>query len=94
MGRLIHSEQNAFDVEDRLLAHLRVVIMNKFRRGESFMMQFPDPGQGQRSLWLHPASPLVMQFFGGREPAIDRQLVEDLMHQASAPDGLTLRSTT
>jgi hypothetical protein len=35
-----------------------------------------------------------MQFFGERQPAIDRRLVEDLMAQASSPDGLTLTLTT
>ncbi|KSU56341.1 hypothetical protein SAMN05216418_0404 [Microbacterium enclense] len=94
MGRLIVSETSSFDIEDRLLSHLRLVIMNKFRRGESFMLQLPQSDRGQRSVWLHPASPLVIQFFGGRQPSIDRNLVEELMTQASSPDGLTLRSTT
>lgn len=94
MGRLIYAENSVFDIEDRLLSHLRLVIMNKFRRGESFMIQLPQGNEGQRSLWLHPGSPLVMQFFGGRQPVIDRSLVEDLMTQANSPDGLTLRATT
>lgn len=94
LGRLIYAENSSFDIEDRLLSHLRLVIMNKFRRGESFMIQFPQGNEGQRSLWLHPASPLVMQFFGGRQPTIDRDLVETLMMQASSPDGLTLHATT
>jgi hypothetical protein len=35
-----------------------------------------------------------MQFFGGRQPAIDMKTVEALMAQANSPDGLTLSSTT
>lgn len=94
LGRLIYAEHSSFDIEDRLLSHLRLVIMNKFRRGESFMIQLPQGSEGQRSLWLHPASPLVMQFYGGRQAAIDLNTVEALMAQASSPDGLTLSATT
>ncbi len=94
MGRLIYSEHSSFDIEDRLLAHLRLVIMNKFRRGESFMLQIPHPNHGQLSLWLHPASPLLMQFYGGRQPSIDRALIEEMMAHASSPDGLALDATT
>lgn len=51
----MYAENSAFDIEDRMLWHLRLVIMNKFRRGESFMLQLPDGNEGQRSLWLHPS---------------------------------------
>ncbi|MDU0328471.1 ATP-dependent DNA ligase [Microbacterium sp. KSW2-21] len=91
---MIYSEHSSVDIEDRLLAHLRLVIMNKFRRGESFTMTIPHPNHGNLSLWLHPASPLLMQFYGGRQPTIDRALIEQLMAHASSPDGLTLDAIT
>ncbi|WP_225310177.1 ATP-dependent DNA ligase [Microbacterium testaceum] len=81
------------DVDDRVLSQLRIVIMNKLRRSESFMLQAPHPDHGTLSLWLDPATPIVMQFFGGRQPSIDTELVEQMMHEASSPDGLTLQST-
>ena len=29
MGRLIYRDRAAFDIDDRILAHLRIVVMNK-----------------------------------------------------------------
>ena len=37
MGRLIYRDRATFDIDDRLLAHLRLVIMNKLRRNEGFI---------------------------------------------------------
>ena len=38
MGRFIYdTNANSVDIEDRTLAHLRIVIMNKLRRSEPFM---------------------------------------------------------
>lgn len=91
MGRLIYQERHTLDVEDRLLSHLRLVVMNKFRRGESFMLQAPHADHGTLSIWMHPSAPLVMQFYGGRQPQIDNTLIEEMMQQASGPEGLTLR---
>ena len=36
MGKFIYREQVRADFEDRLLAHLQIVIGNKLRRGEPF----------------------------------------------------------
>ncbi|CAH0327467.1 ATP-dependent DNA ligase [Microbacterium sp. Bi128] len=91
MGRLIYRDRATFDIDDRLLAHLRIVIMNKLRRNEGFMLQVPvNEGVRQASLWIHASNALVLQFYGGREPAIDRELVDQMMHDASGSDGLTL----
>ncbi|WP_136588147.1 MULTISPECIES: ATP-dependent DNA ligase [Actinomycetes] len=93
MGRLIYQERTVVDIEDRLLSHLRIVVMNKLRRQESFMLNLPHPEHGKLSIWFHPATPIVMQFYGSRPPQIDKHLIEEMMEQASGPDGLTLPST-
>ena len=91
MGRLIYRDRASFDIDDRILAHLRIVVMNKLRRNEGFMLQVPvNEGVRQASLWIHASNALVMQFYGGREPAIDRALVDQMMRDASGADGLTL----
>lgn len=83
--------QGGFDIEDRALAHLRVVVMNKLRRAEPFMLSLPSSdGLGSRSIWVHPSVPMVFHFFGGRLPSLDRELVEQMMKDASSPDGLIL----
>lgn len=90
MGKLLYnSGESSFDIDDRVLAHLRVVFMNKLRRNESFMFQMPDPNVGTRSLWVHAAIPIAFAFSGGRNPAIDSRWIDHLMHEASSPNGLT-----
>lgn len=92
MGRLVHQDRYVFDIEDRMLSHLRIVIMNKLRRQEPFMLQAPHPDQGTLSIWLHPGTPIVLQFYGSRPPSIDTALIEQMMHDASGPHGLVLDS--
>ncbi len=92
MGRFIYDTvANSVDIEDRTLAHLRVVVMNKLRRSEPFMFDVEiGDGSGRRSFWIHPSVPLQFHFFGGRQPRINRAWVEALMQAASGPNGLTI----
>jgi len=92
MGRFIYdTAANAVDIDDRTLAHLRIVMMNKLRRSEPFMFDVEvGDGSGRRSFWIHPSVPLQFHFFGGRSPRINRLWVEDLMQTASGPNGLSI----
>ncbi len=92
MGRFIYdTNANAVDIEDRTLAHLRIVIMNKLRRAEPFMFDVEiGDGSGRRSFWVHPSVPLQFHFYGSRQPRINRAWVEELMLAASGPNGLTI----
>lgn len=94
MGRLIYTPTSSFDIEDRLLFHLRIVMANKLRRGEGFMLQFATDGGGRMSLWISPSSAVLLQFHGSRPPQVDRELIEKMMSQASGTDGLTLSNRT
>ena len=92
MGKLIYGPQGAeFEFDDRLLAHLRVVIVMKFRRRESFTFNWridSESGGGRMSLWLDPSIPLQFRFFGGREPALNRAWVDALASVAASSAGL------
>ena len=92
MGRFIYdTTANSVDIDDRTLAHLRIVIMNKLRRGEPFMFDVEvGDGSGRRSFWIHPSVPLQFHFFGSRQPRINRLWIEDLMLAASGPSGLSI----
>ncbi|WP_109211572.1 MULTISPECIES: ATP-dependent DNA ligase [Microbacterium] len=92
MGRFIYdTHANAVDIDDRALAHLRIVMMNKLRRSEPFMFDVEiGDGSGRRSFWIHPAVPLQFHFFGSRQPRINRSWVEELMRAASGPNGLAV----
>lgn len=91
MGRFIYNAGDvSFPIDDRPLAHLRLVIMTKLRRGEPFMMQVPDPaGIGTRSLWINPSVPVTFSFSGSRAPGLDMQWIDELMNEASSSNGLT-----
>ncbi len=91
MGRFIYDTlNNSIDIEDRTLAHLRIVIMNKLRRSESFMftVDLDSEGISRRSFWMHPSVPLQFAFHGSREPRLNRLWIDALMVSASSPNGL------
>ena len=92
MGRLIYGPTaQSVDIDDRTLAHLRIVVMNKLRRSEAFMFDIEiGDGSGRRSFWMHPSVPLQFHFFGSRQPPINRVWIEELMLAASSPHGLTI----
>lgn len=74
-------------MDDRVLAHLRVVFMNKLRRAEPFLFHYTEH-TGTRSMWVHPAVPIVFHFYGGRPPAINRAWIDALMREANSAHGL------
>jgi hypothetical protein len=92
MGKFFYGAAvSSFDIDDRTLAHLRIVMMNKLRRSESFMFHLVlSDGGGARSFWINPAIPIQFHFFGGRSPRINRAWVEELMDGASGPKGLRI----
>jgi len=90
MGSLTY-DGTSVDFDDRMLAHLQVVIVQKFRAGESFLMSWLDPqkiGDGRSSIWLTPSAPMHFKFAGSRAPAIDREWLDAL--RVSADSGLGL----
>ncbi|MHC2998485.1 DUF7882 family protein [Microbacterium sp. HJ5] len=90
MGRLIYgSDGQSLDIDDRALAHLRIVFMNKLRRSEPFLFHHSEQ-HGSRSLWVHPAVPIVFHFYGSRAPALNRDWIEELMLAANGPHGLSV----
>jgi hypothetical protein len=92
MGRLIYGPTGTrVDIEDRTLAHLKVVILTKLRRGEGFAFSWErgaDGGGGRDTMWLNPAIGLEFQFDGGREASLNKAWLEDLMASANSGGGL------
>ena len=94
MGTLYYGDSGTpVEVEDRALAHLKIAITTKLRRGESFMLSWrhgPDQPRGRSSLWLHPAIPLRFVFEESEAGELDRQWIEDLMRSANSGGGIVL----
>ncbi len=91
MGQIVYASTFEARFDDRVLAHLQIVIMAKLRRQESFSFSWTNPrdnGSGRTSLWLHPTIPLVFSFHGNRPPTINRAWIESLMASANSASGL------
>jgi hypothetical protein len=75
MGRLIYDNTTAVEFDDRLLAHLQLVIGTKLRRGEAFFLNWTDDvaiGDGRNAIWMHPAVPIRFKFDGSTVAAARR----------------------
>jgi hypothetical protein len=97
MGKLLYGLPPVeIDATDRELAHLRVVIITKLRRGEMFAFavdgRVESAGPGRRILWIHPSIPLQFQFDGTTEEKLNREWLEDLMSAANSGGNLRLTS--
>jgi len=92
MGRLIYnSSHRELEIDDRTLAHLRVAILGKLRRSESFAFTWEhgvEHGSGRTTLWLHESIPLQFVFNGNRPPKLNRLWIEHLLLQANSTGGL------
>jgi hypothetical protein len=91
MGKFMYESMTKVDFDDRLLAHLQVVIGAKMRRGESFHFTWKDDlsiGDGRTIVWIHPGASLLYKFYGSRRPSINRAWVEALMLTANSTTGL------
>lgn len=93
MGRFIYDSTIRADFDDRVLAHLQVVIGSKLRRGEAFHFSWrddPSIGDGRTTVWLHSQASLVYKFHGSRQPTLNRSWVDALAYAANSPTGLYL----
>lgn len=94
MGTLLYGAPPAtYPCDDRVLAHLQIVITNKFRRGEGFLLSLEADGvagTGRRAMWLHPNIPTRFEFSGGRMPQINPGWVRLLSDEASSGRGLRI----
>ena len=94
MGRLLYgSPPVAFELDDRTLAHVEIVVVAKLRRNESFSLSWSKPqseGSGRSTVWLHASIPIEFEFDGSRRPTINREWLNVLSGLASSTSGLML----
>jgi hypothetical protein len=80
-------------IEDRALAHLKVVIATKLRRNESFTVSWRHPEdqpRGRSTLWLHPSIPLRFVFDDPEPTELSRSWIEELANSANSSGGIML----
>jgi len=91
LGTLTYDSKLTATFDDRLLAHLQVVIWAKVRRGEQFSFSWSETashGSGRTSIWISPNISLAFQYFGSRPPALNRLWLDALTKSANSPSGL------
>ncbi|MBD8611440.1 ATP-dependent DNA ligase [Frigoribacterium sp. CFBP 13729] len=92
MGYLIYDGNTAeIHMDDRTLAHLQIVIINKLRRQESFAFSWKEPasaGDGRSTIWLYPTVSLRFRFEGSRPPLVNQEWLTTLSAAANSGSGL------
>ncbi|TFD61504.1 ATP-dependent DNA ligase [Cryobacterium suzukii] len=93
MGKFTYDSSITVDFDDRVLAHIQLVIGAKLRRGESFYFSWRDDpfvGGGRSTVWVHPGISLAFKYFGSKAPTLNRDWVEALSLSANSASGLQI----
>jgi hypothetical protein len=94
VGKMIYDGTSAFTFDDRVLAHLQIVIGAKLRRREGFLLIWTDrttlPEGALHSIWLDPSISIQFAFTGTTMPEIEREWLEILTEKANSSPGLRL----
>jgi hypothetical protein len=94
MGSMFYgSSPDPIRMPDRVLAHVKVVIATKLRRGESFTVSWRHPeGEpvGRSTIWLQPSIPLRFVFGASEPEMLDPALLQAYANSANSSGGLTV----
>jgi hypothetical protein len=94
VGTLIYGNTGLqVEFDDRVLAHLQIVIVAKLRRNEGFPFTWRDPaviGDGRSTIWLHASIPLQFKFTVGDLPSVNRSWLEVLTMTSNTAAGLRI----
>jgi len=89
MGTLVYDGDRRAEIEDRTLAHLQVIIVNKLRRQENFPFTWSDERRTV-TIWLSPNTPIEFIYHGNGRPHLNRAWLEELALSASSTSGLVV----
>jgi hypothetical protein len=86
---LVYDTTTTLTIDDRVLAHLQVVIINKLRRNESFAFTWRESGRDS-VCWMAPAIALEFVYWDDDHPSLNRKWLEQLAAAAYANPGLKI----
>lgn len=89
MGRL-HYGIRSFEMEDRLLAHLQLIIGVKLRRGENFFMSWKADAGGRQAVWIDNGVPISCEYSHGHDVKLNLAWAERLADAAGKGGGLII----
>jgi hypothetical protein len=91
MGTLTYGTRD-IPVDDRLLAHLSIVLTQKLRRREGFLLTLPsgDRHLVSEAFWISASSDLSFSYSGNRVPSFNQEWLEQMMNESFSTQGLDL----
>lgn len=91
MGRLFYgTSTDAIVIDDRELAHLKMVATTKLRRSEGFSVTFSSAERGRSTLWVHCSIPLRFDFDSAEPIRLDPAHVNELAQAAASAQGMVV----
>ena len=88
MGSLHYgSPPTSYQLDDRALAHVELVVLAKLRRNESFAFSLDGPKGGRTTIWVSAASTLRFEF-DETTHEINRLWLDELIDSANTTTGL------
>lgn len=93
MGTLLYGAGREYEFDDRTLSHIKIAVVTKLRRHESFLVNWEIPaeqGGGRMSLWISREIPLAFVFNGSRPPALNDRWMEALLHTSQRTGGMDI----
>jgi len=93
MGQLIYGSSDVYEFDDRVLAHVQVVVGRKLRRHETFYLSWVKPvesGSGRVTVWISPHIPLQFHFVGGRPPRLNDTWLREMLATSHGDRGLVV----
>lgn len=93
MGYLYYGNTaEPLEMPDRLLAHVKVVVATKLRRGESFTLTWrhDDAVGGRSTIWLQPAIPLRFVFTSPEPEPLEPSILKEFANAANSSAGLSI----
>ena len=91
MGQLHYGSPPAtYEIDDRTLAHVELVVLAKLRRHESFALSLDAAkGDGRSTIWINDASTLRFDF-ETTSHEINRVWLDDLIDSANTTLGMRI----
>jgi hypothetical protein len=96
MGRLIYGNAaQEYEFDDRTLAHVKIAVVTKLRRHESFLLNWQVPtehGGGRVSLWVSREIPMAFVFAEVTPPKLNERWMEVLLQSSQRTGGMVIVS--
>lgn len=93
MGKLLYANGQEYEFDDRTLSHVKIALVTKLRRHESFLLNWqipPEQGGGRMSIWVSREIPMVFVFAGSRPPVLNERWMEALLHSSQRTGGMVV----